>query len=178
MEPAAEKVATRTYLEMRDRSALRPAKPPEVECEVARIEKPDPALWRWLYSEVGREYHWVDRLEWTDDEARAYLDDPNVSLWVLTAGGRTAGYFELHREADSAVEIAYFGILPEFTGGGLGGHMLTEAVRRTWDAGATRIWLHTSSLDHPAAIANYLNRGFTIFKTEEYRVRLSVNRLQ
>jgi hypothetical protein len=30
-----------------------------------------------------------------------------------------------------------------------------------------RVWLHTCSLDHPAALANYQARGFRIFDTVE-----------
>ena len=33
-------------------------------------------------------------------------------------------------------------------------------VRRAWERQPTRVWLHTSSLDHPAALANYVARGF------------------
>ena len=84
--------------------------------------------------------------------------------------GETAGYFELHREDDGAVEIVYFGLLPQYTGRGLGGALLTEAVERAWASGAARVWLHTCTFDHPAAIPNYLARGFTVFKTEEYTV--------
>ena len=52
------------------------------------------------------------------------------------------------------------------TASGLGGWALTEAVRRGWDMGAGRVWVHTCDLDHPGALANYLARGFTVFKTE------------
>ena len=58
---------------------------------------------------MGRNYHWVDRLSWTDDEAKAYLADPTVSLWLLTVAGSPAGYFELKRHDDGSTEIAYFG---------------------------------------------------------------------
>ena len=85
-----------------------------------------PSFWRYLYTEVGRAYHWVDRLPWTDDEIRAYLADPAVSLWLMTVAGAPAGYFELRRDRTDGVEIVYFGLLPEFTGRGLGGHMLTR----------------------------------------------------
>lgn len=161
--------ATRTYLEMRDPSALRAARVADPSLAVVRVEKPDPALWRWLYTEVGREYRWVDRLEWSEEEANAYLSDRKVSLWLLTAGERTAGYFELRQEDDGAVEIVYLGLLPEFTGRGLGGHLLTEAVERAWAAGARRVWLHTCSFDHPGAIPNYISRGFVVFSTEQYQ---------
>ena len=163
--------ATRTYLEMSDRTALRPAQGVEADLTVARVERPDASLWRFLYTEVGRQYRWFDRLSWSDAEAQAYLDDPAISLWLATMDGATAGYFELKREPDGSFEIVYFGLLPRFTGRGLGGQLLTEAVTRAWDAGARRVWLHTCTFDHPAAIPNYVRRGFTVFKTEQYTVR-------
>ena len=98
----------------------------------------------------------------------AYLSDPAVSLWVMTVGDAVAGYFELRREDEKSTEIVYFGLLPEFTGRGLGGFLLTEAVERAWASGARRVWLHTCSFDHPVAIQNYLDRGFIVFKTEQY----------
>ena len=163
--------ATRTYLEMSDRAALRPAPVADSRLQVARVEHPDAALWRYLYTEVGRQYRWFDRLPWSDVEAQAYLDDPAVSFWLATFDGVTAGYFELRREPEGSFEIVYFGLLPGFTGRGLGGQLLNEAVARAWDAGARRVWLHTCTFDHPAAIPNYVRRGFTVFKTEQYIVR-------
>jgi len=161
-------IATRTYLEMTQPGALRPARVEDPAVRVARSDDCDTSVWRYLYAEVGRAYYWVDRLPWTDEAIRSYLTDPDVSLWVMTVADVMAGYFELRRDKDEGVEIAYFGLLPEFTGRGLGGHLLTEAVERAWAAGARRVWLHTSSLDHPSALPNYLKRGFTVCKTEQY----------
>ena len=73
---------------------------------------------------------------------------------------------------DGSIEIAYFGLLREFLGRGLGGHLLTQAVQRAWEAGASRVWVHTSTLDHPAALPNYLKRGFKVYKTEDYIVHV------
>lgn len=161
-------MATRTYLQMSSPSALRPARVQTRGLSIVRDESGDPSLWRLLYTEVGRQYRWTDRLPWTDEEAAAYLADPAISLWVLRQGADVAGYFELKRYEDGAVEIVYFGLLPAYTGRGLGGHLLTEAVERAWSLGATRVWLHTCTFDHPSAIPNYLARGFTVFKTEQY----------
>jgi GNAT superfamily N-acetyltransferase len=161
--------AVRTYLEMRDRTQLRTARLGDPAIRVERVDDCPASFWRYLYTEVGREYGWIDRLPWSAGEIRAYLDDPAVSLWLMTVRGAPAGYFELRRDASGGVEIAYFGLLPEFTGRGLGGHLLTEAVEQAWATGAARVWLHTSSLDHPAALPNYLTRGFRAFDTEIYR---------
>jgi GNAT superfamily N-acetyltransferase len=73
------------------------------------------------------------------------------------------------------VEITTFGLLPEFVGGGLGGHALTLTVRQAWaveplDAEPVRrVWLHTSDVDHPNALPNYRRRGFRPFKTRKER---------
>jgi GNAT superfamily N-acetyltransferase len=162
--------AVRTYLELRDPGELHPARIDDLPVRVERVEECPPSFWRFLYSEVGRRYHWVDRLGWTDQDILNYLHDPSVSLWLLTVAGAPAGYFELRRDHEDEFEVAYFGLLKEFTGRGFGAYLLTEAVERAWALGATRVWLHTSTLDHPAALPNYLKRGFQVFRTEEYAV--------
>lgn len=161
-------LAVRTYLEMRDPAALRPARLENPAIRIEQVVGCAPSFWRYLYTEVGRQYRWIDRLPWSDDEIRGYLDDPAVSLWVMSVRGAPAGYFELRHDRTGGVEIVYFGLLPEFTGRGLGGHLLTVAVERAWAAGGDRVWLHTSSLDHPSALPNYLRRGFTAFHSETY----------
>jgi GNAT superfamily N-acetyltransferase len=162
--------AVRTYLEMTDRADLEAAPAPAGDLSVERVELPSPSLWRHLYTEVGREYHWVDRLGWSDEDVARYFADPMLELWVLQEAGTTGGYFELRAEPDGAVEIAYFGLLPAFVGRGLGKFLLTRAVECAWARGATRVWLHTSSLDHPAALPNYLARGFRVWKQQTYDV--------
>jgi len=163
--------AVRTYLEMHDPSDLQGAPAPPGDVAIERVTACPPDLWRYLYAEVGRDYHWTDRLGWTDEEILRYLADPAIELWIVRVGGETAGYFELHREPDAAIEIAYFGLLPPFTGQGLGKFVLTTAVQRAWSLGATRVWVHTSSLDHPSAFSNYLARGFSVWKQETYEIQ-------
>jgi ribosomal protein S18 acetylase RimI-like enzyme len=161
---------TRTYLEMRDPAQLSGALFDDPRVRIEQIPECPPALFRSLYVEVGRNYHWIDRLPWTDEDIAAHLSQPEISLWLMTDEKKTAGYFELRLCEDGSVEIAYFGLLPEFIGRGLGKHLLTRAVEQAWAAGANRVWLHTCTLDDPAALPNYLKRGFQAFKTESYEV--------
>lgn len=158
----------RTYLEMLAPEDLRAARLPSDVPILGRIEDCPVSFFRYLYAEVGRAYHWRDRLAWTDERVRAHLADPTVSLWLLSWGAAPAGYFELRRHQDRSVEVAYFGLLPEFVGRGWGGHLLTLAVRSAWELGAERVWLHTCTLDHPAALPNYLKRGFRPVREEVY----------
>jgi GNAT superfamily N-acetyltransferase len=155
---------------MTDPGVLEAAPAPSDDVRVERADAPDPGLWRFLYAEVGRQHHWVDRLGWTDDEVTAYLADPALEWWVLRVAEEAAGYFELRAHPDHSVEIAYFGLLPSFIGRGLGRFLLTRAAERAWARGAARVWLHTSSLDHSAALPNYLARGFSVWKQETYDV--------
>jgi GNAT superfamily N-acetyltransferase len=163
----------RTYLETNDPAELVTAECPDPRARVEQVEGCPASFFRYLYAEVGRNYHWVDRLGWTDEVVRAYLADSSVSLWLLTVAGSPAGYFELKRHDDASTEIAYFGLLPEFIGRGLGKYLLSEAARQAWKAGAPRVWLHTCTLDDPAALPNYKARGFRPFKTETYLTEAS-----
>ena len=158
----------RTYLEMTALTDLRPARSADAAARVERIEGCPASFYRYLYSEVGRAYKWVDRLPWTDDEIRGHLATPGVSVWLLTVQGAPAGYFELKAKDDASTEIAYFGLLPDFIGRGYGKHLLTEAVERAFSEGSRRVWLHTCSLDGPAALPNYLARGFKPYRRETY----------
>jgi GNAT superfamily N-acetyltransferase len=167
---------TRTYLEMRSPGDLRPkAMPPDLP-RLERIESCPGSFFRYLYAEVGRGYHWTDRLSWTDDQVRAHIANPAVSLWLLTSGAAPAGYFELRVCGDGSIEIAYFGLLPEFVGRGWGGHLLTLAVETAWARKPDRVWLHTCTLDHPAALPNYLSRGFRQVREEVYTTELPIQR--
>ena len=127
-------------------------------------------LYRRLYKDVGEQWFWHDRLDWSDDDLRAHLSSPAVAVWELMAGEESAGYFELQRHDDGSVEIAYFGLVPAFIGRGLGGTMLTRAVREAFAMGANRVWLHTCTLDSPRALPGYLARGFKAYKTERLEV--------
>jgi GNAT superfamily N-acetyltransferase len=153
----------RTYLELDDPAALRPAGPPRLErVEVARVQPPDGAVSRWFYAEVGRHHSWTDHLGRSQAEWQAWAD--GVETWVATVAGERAGYYELREDGDS-VEIAYFGLLPSVQGAGLGGFLLTHALRRGLEL-APRVWLHTCTLDGAAALPNYRARGLRPFRMQ------------
>jgi ribosomal protein S18 acetylase RimI-like enzyme len=164
-------VTTTTWLEMHSPADLR-APAPRAGVVVQRIDPPDPALNARLYASVGADYRWVDRLGWSGDDWQRYVTRPDLETWLLVDGETPAGYFELLQhpggtdEPARSVEIAYFGLLPDFVGRGLGAMLLAAAIRRGWELPVARVWLHTSSHDHPHALANYLARGFRIYRVE------------
>jgi GNAT superfamily N-acetyltransferase len=171
MTPVA---VVRTYLEMDspDRQTGRAPVPPGY---VVRRERCDPDLYRELYEGVGSDYHWRDRRTWTDEQLRAHLDQPTIEIWVLWEKKSARGFFELAHHDDGSVEIAYFGLMPAGIGLGLGRALLTSAIDAAWAFAPepNRVWLHTCTLDHPAAMANYLARGFQVTRSESYTVDIA-----
>jgi GNAT superfamily N-acetyltransferase len=151
------------HLEMTHPAQLIPARQPSAPFALVQVEIPCPALNRFLYTAVGGDWYWLDRLGWSYEQWRRYLERDGVETWVAYVTGTPAGYFELESQADGNVEIAYFGLLPQFIGQGLGGALLTATVERAWTIGARRVWVHTCSLDHPNALPGYQARGFRIF---------------
>jgi RimJ/RimL family protein N-acetyltransferase len=152
-----------TALEMLDHDGVRPAREPAGSARMVRSTPPDPQLSRRCYELVGGPWSWVDRLTWSDDDWNAWVGRPGHELWTLHVERELAGYFELSPEPEGVVELAYFGLVPGFEGRGLGGWMLTCALRRAWQVPTTRrVWVHTCDLDGPAALPNYLARGLRV----------------
>ncbi|MEZ5559066.1 MAG: GNAT family N-acetyltransferase [Pseudomonadales bacterium] len=151
---------TITYVELLDPGQLRPAKPARVAYQLMQVEDPTPEYNRYLYATVGADWVWQDRLGWSRARWQESLSRPGHETWVAYVRGAPAGYFELEPDDPGSVEIVYFGLQPPYIGSGLGGALLSDAVARAWQIGARRVWLHTCSLDHPAALPNYLARGF------------------
>jgi GNAT superfamily N-acetyltransferase len=162
-----------TYLEMNSPADLRACDRPCCEMQILLSDPPDGELNRLLYIEVGRKWSWTDRLVWTPEQWQTYGASPTIETWVGYVNGSRAGYFELagqfgkEKAISAAVEIAYFGLMPGYIGQGLGGRLLEAAIRRAWDLGPTRVWVHTCTLDGPYAQANYEARGMKTYRVEQ-----------
>lgn len=164
---------TRTYLQLSEPDQFRAAFGEFPDLLVEQVPDPSPAVYRHCYRTVGAEYHWRDRWDWSDEDIRAHLSDPAITFHVATRDGALAGFYELRRVAeDGSVEVAYFGLVLDALGRGLGKHLLSCAVRDAWASRPPpkRVWLHTCTLDHPNALPNYVARGFVPYKTEAYEV--------
>jgi GNAT superfamily N-acetyltransferase len=168
--------AVRTHLEMTEPPHERRLFP-DASCRLERARTCPASFYRYLYAEVGRPWHWLDRLPWSDELIVAHLSQKGLEIWMLYCDGAPAGFAELKRDADLSVEIAYFGLLPDFIGRRLGGAFLSAVLAEAWRPGTVRVWLHTCTLDHPGALPNYLARGFRVFREEPYVARLDPSRL-
>lgn len=162
------------YLEQTSPADLRPGAAPEGPVTVVRSETALPEYSRFLYTAVGADIGWTDRLGYTYAQWREFLERPGAETWVAYENGTPAGFIELDAQEDGNVEIVYFGLIPVFRGRRIGGHLLSYGVARAWDlaerhpepAPTRRVWLHTCSDDGPHAMDNYLRRGFRLFDTK------------
>jgi GNAT superfamily N-acetyltransferase len=137
-----------------------------------RIDTGKAPVSRDFYLRVGGPWHWVDRRDWSEEQWQAWTDRPEHHLLVCRQDGQDAGYAELEQQADGTVEIAYFGLLPEAIGRGMGRWWLAEVLTEAWGLpGTRRVWVHTCTLDGPAALATYVGRGLTPYAREvEWRL--------
>ena len=161
-----------TYLEMRSPEQLRP-KRAGARFQVREQTDRDWRFNRDLYFVVGEQWQWIDKRPWTDEQWKEYAAVPELGTFAAYYDDALAGYYELRQDGEGGVEIAYFGLLPESIGGGLGGVLLTSAIEEAWSghSGITprRVWVHTCDRDHPRALANYQARGMIVYKVEETR---------
>lgn len=151
-----------TSLEMRERPRLRPL--PASPLRLARWAEPDLGNYRALFRRVGSPWLWFSRLVLDDEALAAIIRHPQVEVHaVIDRAGIEVGMLELDFRASGECELAFFGLVPELTGKGLGGWMMGHALVLGWRKTVERMWVHTCSLDHPGALAFYRRHGFVPF---------------
>lgn len=157
----------RNYLEIKSLEDFKEVEAPSQYSFVELLNPKDFQLNKFFYKNVGKNHRWIDRLIWTDLNWIEYVSNKKLFTYVLKEKNEIAGYYELlFNENNKEAEIAYFGILEEHFGKKLGGYLLSEAIKNSFNQGAKRVWVHTCSLDHENALKNYLARGMKVFKTE------------
>jgi GNAT superfamily N-acetyltransferase len=156
-----------TYLEMRSPEQLRPKRCTDARFQVREQKERDWRFNRDLYFRVGERWGWIDKRPWTDRQWKEYGAAPELRTFAAYYDDALAGYYELRRDDEDGIEIAYFGLLDQFIARGLGGALLTSAIKEAWRLSPKRVWVHTCNRDHPQALANYQARGMVVYKVEE-----------
>ena len=133
---------------------------------ILHIPSPTVPYYRSLYNAVGKDFNWLSRRKMSDDALAAIIGDPRDELQVLHVDGTPAGFAELDRRQPHEIELVQFGLMPEFIGQGFGKWFLQWTIDKAWSYDPKRFWLHTCTLDHAAALPNYLKAGFVQFKQE------------
>lgn len=163
--PAGKLACVVTTLEM----SLRPAWLDEAAAPgpaLVRVHDPDPGWYKRLFRTVGEDWLWWSRLALSDEALVAIIRDPAVEIYTLAGEESARSLVELDFRAKGACELAFFGLAPPLTGRGLGPGMMRQASQRAWGRSITRFWVHTCTLDHPAALRLYLRSGFAAVRSE------------
>jgi GNAT superfamily N-acetyltransferase len=156
-----------TFLEMRDRPRGEKASSTVVstiEVSLRPVHAPDLNWYRALYRRAGAHWFWFSRLEMTDEQLAAVLNNSTNELYVAEHEGSEVGMAELDRSHLPNVEITFFGLFPEAMGKRLGRPFITAVLDRAWNSSVARVWLHTCNLDAPAALSFYMKCGFRPYK--------------
>ena len=154
-----------THLEMKARPA-QPTLPAPRRTALLRAEQPTLSFYRYLYNTIGERWLWYERRAMDDAALASIIHDPGTEIYVLYSGGVPAGYAELNRRAKKEIELAYFGLMPEFIGQGLGRYFLSWAVNCAWAYEPERLWVSTNNFDHPRALQSYQRAGFAPYHQE------------
>ncbi len=159
---------TVTYLEMPRRPDWDwPHLPSGITATLLKAEKPPVWYFLSLYDAVGRDYAWEDIHKRKHSEIEAWLTDGAMSLFTLTSKGWPHGFFLLDAGKPGICDLAYFGLVPEAVGGGLGTFLLKTAILTCWDSpGVQKLTVNTCTLDHPRALATYQKNGFVPVRRE------------
>tara|TARA_Y100000766_G_C18537260_1_gene426564 strand:+ start:45 stop:548 length:504 start_codon:yes stop_codon:yes gene_type:complete len=161
----------RSYLEIRSINELVEENKPNENVILEKVDPPDFQLNKFFYKEIGKNHRWTDRLIWNDKNWINYINNSSVVTYILKNKEDLVGYFEQNFNNEKLeCEIAYFGILEEYFGKKLGGYLLSEAIKKSFEKNSKRVWVHTCSLDHKHALSNYISRGMKIFQTDTIHI--------
>jgi len=126
---------------------------------VMRVPEIPLAYYRYLYDQVGRRWHWVDRLRMGDEELGKILRDKRSDVTVLYVNGAPAGFYEFFREDEETVDL------------GVGKWFLLQTLYAAWAYEPKKVVVTTNNLDHPRALQLYQMFGFSPVSTSDALVR-------
>ena len=162
--PAGKIAAVVTHLEMTERADL-PRDPPGT-WTLRRAEAPDLDWFRDLFRRIGEEWLWSSRLQIPDAELAAIIRSPLVEIYALVHNGRDEGLLELDFGIPGHCELVFFGVTAKLIGSGASRWLINRALEMAWSRPVARVWLHTCTFDHPAALPFYQRSGFRPFRRQ------------
>jgi GNAT superfamily N-acetyltransferase len=154
-----------TCLEMLQRPAPRPD-PPSVSCELRKNDEPSTTWYRKLFRRVGAQYLWCSRLTLSDEQLERTIRDRRCEIYAIRCNDSDEGLLELDLRTPGECELLFFGLTDRALGKGIGRWAMNRAIDIAWSHPIDRFWVHTCSLDHPAALPFYIRSGFHPFKRQ------------
>jgi GNAT superfamily N-acetyltransferase len=162
--PAGKIAAVVTHLEMLERPTL--PRDPEGAWTLRKAESPALDWFRELYLRIGEEWLWFSRVRMSDAELVGIVRSPLVDVYALVQDGCDEGLLELDFRTAGQCELAFFGVTAKLIGSGAGRWLMNRALELAWSQPISRVWVHTCTFDHPAALPFYQRSGFRVFRRQ------------
>ena len=162
--PSGKIAAVTTHLEMTARPVPRPD--PAGAWTIRHVDAPTLDWYRDLYGRVGQPWLWVSRIRMPDAELAATIQSPSMEIHALAHEGRDEGLLEMDFREPGQCEIVSFGLTEKLVGTGAGRWLMNRAIDIAWSHPIERLWLHTCTFDHPAALGFYQRSGFRPFRRQ------------
>ncbi|MCA1532864.1 GNAT family N-acetyltransferase [Bradyrhizobium sp. NBAIM03] len=162
--PNGKIAAIVTHLEMTAPPASR--EDPPGAWTLRKVDAPALSWYRDLFRRVGEGWLWFSRARMTDAELAAIIHAPGIEVYALLLDGRDEGLLELDFRERGQCELTYFGVTAGLIGTGAARFLMNRALERAWSRDVRRVWVHTCTLDHPAAVAFYQRSGFRPFRRQ------------
>src|SRR5690606_10582374 len=134
--------------------------PRRADLAFRRVVDPDVAWYRRTIRAIGEEWLWYSPLLMPEARLAAIIRDPGFAVNVLERDGETVGIAELDRRVAGEVELSFFGVAASELGTGAARLMMNRALADAFGPGIGRVWVHTCTFDHPAAVHFYRRAGF------------------
>ena len=96
----------------------------------------------------------------------AIIQSPLVEVYALVQDGSDEGLLELDFRQPGQCELVFFGVTAKLIGSGAGRFLMNRALELAWSRPVTRVWVHTCTYDHPAAVSFYQRAGFRPFRRQ------------
>lgn len=154
---------TITYLEQTSRPNLPQPLPPKYKTALLEAMDIPISFYRYMFDQVGAPHKWVSRRYLTEQQLDKFIHRPDTSIFILYKDGWPAGFCELFSREDRAIEIKFFGLVPDAQGLGLGHWFFHEMMSRAWARDPKRVVIETCTLDNPGALRLYQKMGFTVY---------------
>jgi GNAT superfamily N-acetyltransferase len=152
-----------TYLEMLAPPTSGP-EPDRADLVFRRVADPDVGWYKATIRSIGEKWLWFSPLVMPEARLAALLRNPLLEVHALERDGETVGIAELDRRVGGEVEISFFGVAGSEIGTGAARLLMNRVLERAFRGGTRRVWLHTCTFDHQAAVPFYLKSGFRPFK--------------
>ena len=123
--------------------------------------------YRTLHFGVGRNCCWWMRQVLSDKALAHLLETAPIKIGLLREREHIRGFYELNLTDPQDINLAYFGLLPEAIGQGVGRAFLDGVLRRAWHCRPRTVRVNTCTADHPRALPLYRKMGFEVVRRVE-----------